>query len=128
MYSYVTRMYPFVLVCYPYVTRMYSYVNSVCYSYVPVCIVCNSYVTRMLLVVLVWSIRQENARVKNLTGYWWSMCEETNDLLIVLSHLILAGVEPNSARCSKSFFRALHFFFRSILYHKWGCTVNSPLD
>ena len=22
MYSYVTRMYPFVLVCYPYVTRM----------------------------------------------------------------------------------------------------------
>ena len=23
-----------------------------------------------------------NARVKNVTGYWWSMCEETNDLVV----------------------------------------------
>ena len=58
MYSYVTRMYPFVLVCYLYVTRMYSYV-TVCHSYVPVCIVCYSYVTRMLLLVLEWSISQD---------------------------------------------------------------------
>ena len=47
MYSYVNRMYPFVLVCYPYVTRMllvcirmYPYVTRM-YPYV-------SYVTRLL--------------------------------------------------------------------------------
>ena len=46
MYSYVTRM---LLVCirmYPYVTRMYR-VRIVCYSY------------HVLLVVLVWSISQD---------------------------------------------------------------------
>ena len=58
MYSYVTRMYPFVLVCYPYVTRMYSYV--------PVCIVCYSYVIRMLLVVLVWSISQDHGVISKV--------------------------------------------------------------
>ena len=55
MYSYVTRMYPFVLVCYPYVTRMLL----VCTRMYRMLLVCYSYVTRMLLVVLVWSIRQD---------------------------------------------------------------------
>ena len=39
MHSYVTRMYPYELVCYSYVTRMYPYVSYVT-RMLPVCYSC----------------------------------------------------------------------------------------
>ena len=87
LYLYFTRM---LTVCYSYVfvcTRMLL----VCYSYVPVCIVCYSYVTRMLLVVLVWSISQDQWS-RGVVHKLVAFIMQKKKKLDYISHLIYVSV------------------------------------